>query len=437
MKRVFKVLFVLVLVFASVAIVSACDEDDGRQVINFYQPFGGPSELEKLTELVEMYNESQEIYRVNMIFIPDVQTRLQTSIAGNRAPDVVYFEGFSVQQWASHDMFYDLTEMAARDGLTRDIFYDYVWDESVYNDRLWAVPLTADNRMLFWNKGMFRDAGLDPERPPRTIAELDEFSRILTTESADGRALETVGFVPWLEMGGLVTFGFAFGGNLQDPVTGELTPDDPKIVEALEWMMQYVEMLRLARLSTFLSGMAQEISMISSGQVGMTITGSWMLSLLDEIEGLEYGIAPIPTPSGEDNVTWGGGFSLIIPHNARNVDGAWDFIKYATVGEGAELASKYRTMFASAREFNEGWVEYDERYQVFIDALETARSRPQFSANLYYMSQMHDATERFLRNQGSAKDLLVRVRENTIAHMEDANAPLTSPTESNNTGEDD
>jgi multiple sugar transport system substrate-binding protein len=45
---------------------------------------------------------------------------------------------------------------------------------STYDGRLYGVPLYADVSALFWNKDLFRQAGLDPEKPPTSLAEICE-----------------------------------------------------------------------------------------------------------------------------------------------------------------------------------------------------------------------------------------------------------------------
>jgi len=65
----------------------------------------------------------------------------------------------------------------------------------VYKGRLYGVPSTPATTGLYWNKALFRAAGLDPERPPRTIAELDDYARKLTRTERDGRITQ-IGFLP-------------------------------------------------------------------------------------------------------------------------------------------------------------------------------------------------------------------------------------------------
>ncbi len=124
-----------------------------------------------------------------------------TAIAGGNAPDLVFFDRFKVGSWANQGSLTSLTEYAERDGISREDFYEYTWDESSYEDDLYAVPLTTDSRLLFYNKDHFSEVGLDPDNPPTTIAELEEAADLLTI--IDGNRIERLGLIPWISQGWL------------------------------------------------------------------------------------------------------------------------------------------------------------------------------------------------------------------------------------------
>ena len=56
---------------------------------------------------------------------------------------------------------------------------------STYDGRLYGVPLYADVSALFWNKDLFRKAGLDPEKPPTSLAEIREYADKITALGGD------------------------------------------------------------------------------------------------------------------------------------------------------------------------------------------------------------------------------------------------------------
>ena len=149
--------------------------------------------------------------------------KLFLAIAGGVAPDVTFVDGQQLAEWAARGALTDLSADAERAGIRGDQFFAPRWAESTYGGRVYALPWTADpNFALVWNKQMFRDAGLDPERPPRTIGELDDYDRRLTRlrRGADGRVtgIDAVGLVPWgWQVNSIFTWAYAFGGDFYTP----------------------------------------------------------------------------------------------------------------------------------------------------------------------------------------------------------------------------
>src|SRR5690606_26146924 len=117
----------------------------------------------------------------------------------------------------------------------KDQFYPHLWESVMYEDKPYAVPFNTDTRLLFYNKDAFKEAGLDPEKPPATWDELEEYAEKLDIK--DGDRYERVGFYPlWGSIGAASWMTSADGGKgfIQD---GELYINTPKKQEALQWLL--------------------------------------------------------------------------------------------------------------------------------------------------------------------------------------------------------
>lgn len=391
---------------------TGCESPDteGRQTITFWHSWGGSVEKSGLEAMVKAYNDSQSTYYVKAQYIADMESKMQTAIKGNNAPDVVAFDRFQVISWASEGLLLDLTTMAQEASVTKDVFYEYTWDESVLDGKLYSIPFTCDDRMLVWNKDMFAAAGLDPETPPKTVAELDEMADKLTSQK-DGR-YDTMGFVPWTGAGGVVTFGFAFGGEFYNAETGEITASDPAVVRALEWMVGYADRYGIDAMDSFSMATSSDIDAFAAQKQAISIAGSWSVAQYATVEGLNYGVAPIPNETGDNFTTWGGGYGMIIPFNAdaENVEGAFDFIKFCTMGDGSTIFGEQGGWFVCNIERNTAidW-EKDPHMKPFLDALTTGKSRPQIAVNEYYMNQLNSALDKALHKKGTPQELLDEV----------------------------
>jgi multiple sugar transport system substrate-binding protein len=50
-------------------------------------------------------------------------------------------------------------------------YYPYIMDTVTTDGKQWGVPVAFSTKSLYWNKELFKQAGLDPEQPPKTWAE--------------------------------------------------------------------------------------------------------------------------------------------------------------------------------------------------------------------------------------------------------------------------
>ena len=73
-------------------------------------------------------------------------------------------------------------------------FFPELWKTVVWEDGVYGVPFNTDTRFFMWNKDHFAEVGLDPEKPPTTWAELEEYA--LKLDKIQGNRIERLGFYP-------------------------------------------------------------------------------------------------------------------------------------------------------------------------------------------------------------------------------------------------
>jgi len=127
--------------------------------------------------------------------------KLMTSIVGGAPPDVIHQDRFTVGDWASRGTFMPLDSFLAKESGPESIkesnYYPAAWKEAVYQGKVFAIPTGIDDRMLMYNRKVFRDAGLDPDKPPRTWEELRAMAKKITSRNADG-TYKRIGYIPHL-----------------------------------------------------------------------------------------------------------------------------------------------------------------------------------------------------------------------------------------------
>lgn len=284
--------------------------------------------------------------------------KLLTSVVGGVPPDVINQDRFTIGDWASRGTFQALDKFIARDknlpdGIHAENYYEAAWNEALYKGSVYGVPTGIDDRLLMYNRAAFREVGLDPNRPPRTWDELKEYSKKLTKYDAD-KTYSRIGFIPNYGNSWLYLYSWQNGGEFMSPDGRTCTLAAPENVAALKYMVDVYDVLGgFDKVNLFQSGFqTAEQDPFFTGQVGMIITGNWVLNNIARYApGLDFGVAPAPVPAerlkGEgrfkgtpDYITWTGGYSFAIPVGAKRPEEAWRFIRFMSSEEAYVIFSR-------------------------------------------------------------------------------------------------
>ena len=117
----------------------------------------------------------------------DVWTKALAATAAGNPPDVIIQDIRTVTHRAEAKQATDLTDLIAKegDGFT-DQFYPQLMDAMMYEGHAYGLPYVTDTRILYYDKDAFAEAGLDPEAPPETWAQLVEYARKLDVKKDNG-----------------------------------------------------------------------------------------------------------------------------------------------------------------------------------------------------------------------------------------------------------
>jgi multiple sugar transport system substrate-binding protein len=304
---------------------------DGKVIVNFWTFWGSETRRPIIEKIIDDYNKSQDKVFVKHTFLPwgDIWTKNLASVAAGNPADVIINDINTVSQRAENKQVEDLSKYV--DDSFKQQFYPHLWETVEYKGKAFAVPFNTDTRMLFYNKKAFKEAGLDPNKPPATWAELEEYAKKLDVKKGDN--YERIGFYPlWGSVGASSWMMNADSGKgFID--NGKLAINTPKKVEALEWILGWKERLGENTVQAFQAEFGSEqANPFIAEKVAMWVdVGTFYTQLRDYGQDIEFGVAPIPAyQEGTGNWAEGGGFVAEIPKGAKHPKEAMDFIKYLT-----------------------------------------------------------------------------------------------------------
>ncbi len=278
---------------------------DGRLVLDYWEKWTR-HERDAMVKVIDAFHASQGRIRVRYIVTSDIGQKSLIAIAGGDPPDLIGLYSFNVPPYAESGAILPLDDLAPRFGVRLENYavgVRPVMQHAVpgVEDRWWATVNTAGSIALYYNKALFREVGLDPDRPPRSIDELDAAHRRLVKADADGR-LERVGFLhsepgwwSWL-------WAYHFNGRIYDAASNRAQVNSPENVRAMEWMQGYARDLGVGHVKQFQEGFGHYFTPENpflTGKVAMIVQGPWIANLIRAFKpDLDYGVAPFPISDG-------------------------------------------------------------------------------------------------------------------------------------------
>lgn len=401
-------------------------EGSGSPVtIDFWFPWGGDYQKDFKANVVDPFEKKYPNIKVKMTFVEttgstQASDKLLTAIAGGNPPDAALFDRFLIGQWAAKGSLEDLTPFVKADGIQESDYYPGLWAEAVYKGKVYCLPWGTDNRAMYYNKTLMKEAGLDPNAPPKTIEELDAAAAKIFKKGGNGK-YETIGLIPWMNQGYLYTHAWNFGGKWE--ANGQLTPNDPQNVKALEWMAGYAKKYDIANLQSFSDSMGQTgMNPFWTGKVGFVFDGNWILNDLAKYKlNFEWGVAPMPSAAGQPQVTWAGGWSYVIPKGAKHVKEAWEFVKFVAHKEGTLLWAKRTNagndITAMPAVNEELKLAEKPALKVFLDLMPKAYTRPVTPVGGYMWNEAIRVQDLAINGKGEPKALLDEVKKNVDAEL--------------------
>ena len=200
-----------------------------------------------------------------------------------------------------------------------------VWRMLNYKGCPYALSTTTNSQFLAQQQNdLSQMRGLDPEKPPTTIAELDRDAERTTAYDSEGNFIR-YGFRP----GGLVWWAYVFGGKWYDEKTGRITANDPKNIDALRWMVSYTKKYDINKMEAFqqtFGSMSTVSGPFFVGKQVMWVTGEWAQEFIRRYAPKPAGDTspPLCPPGGRPDTTSVGGSVFAIPVGSRHKQAAWE-----------------------------------------------------------------------------------------------------------------
>lgn len=306
--------------------------------LSFYYPIaiGGP-----VPRIIDAYCEAFQRdsgIRVNPVYAgtyPETLTKAVTAIRGGSGPHFSVLLAAELHSLRDMDILAPIEEIDAGAETRAWLggFFPAFMANSLAEGKTWSVPFQRSTSVYFYNKEQFREAGLDPEAPPRTWTQLLDAGQKLTRREGTARwgvqLATNAGTAQW-------TFGALcnqVGHLLMNPAGTEVFFNHPRAIEAAEFWrgMAFTQRITPQGVTEWATLPANFLN----GSASMIWSTTGNLANIRQAARFPFGVAGLPGKEGPRTVVGGGNLYVFKNANAAERAAALRFFRFLTTAERA------------------------------------------------------------------------------------------------------
>jgi len=294
----------------------------------------------QLAPAVEAYNKKMadegkniEVVGTQLTF-ESISDKFAIALTTGDVPDILDIDLVLAPMFTSKGAMLDITDQVKATGMDKE-FNPKFLDLGVWQGKIFMIPFSADVSVLFYNKDIFKKAGLDPEKPPETWEDFEaDLVKIRDAKLTTAAGLPVYAYATSNGAGGKMFCDMPFvwtnGGNWLDD-QGNVIMDSPDSYKGMKFLSDLINVDKLIPPNPSSYSWDDKMNMFYGEQVGVICSGSYTLAeVKDRAPNLNYGVFLFPHPAGKGAPSsFIGGDVIGIPMASKHPKEAWDFITYA------------------------------------------------------------------------------------------------------------
>ena len=335
----------------------AAETSGGAEAVTIWYYWETEGHQVALDQVIQEYNASQDQYEVTAKYVPfaDFKKQLSIGASADELPDIAILDSPDHASYVEMGIFEDLTGK-----FDVSSYYEGTVNSCTVDGKLYGVPFGVNCLALYYNEDMLEAAGCEV---PTTWDELKETAKKLTGDNVTGLALcsvqneeGTFNFVPWLWSTGATSYDI----------------DNENGIRALTFIQGLIEEGVMSK-ECINWTQGDVMNQFISGNVAMMENGPWQIPTMQaEAPDLNWNVTLIPKDAEYSSVLGGENYAVI---NGRNVEGALDFLTYATSEEKVKFMMDKFGYISADKTIAENQFESDSPYQPFVEELNYAMPR--------------------------------------------------------------
>lgn len=309
--------------------------------LEFYFPVGvnapAVATIEALTNAWAAQNPQHTVKAVYAGNYEETTTKALTAAQAGNPPQVAVLLAIDIFTLVEEDVILPISDIATSDEDKAWIagFFPSFMKDATFEGKTYAIPFQRSTPVFYYNKDAFREAGLDPEAPPKTWDEMIEVGKKLVVKDANGNVTRWGTRIPTLGLGGAWLFGglVVSKGDVLSTDTGtEARFDTPAAQASLDFLLQLSEegVMQPGGISW-----GDTPKAFLEGQTASMWTSTGNLAFVNDNAEFEWGVGFLPGGDGPGAPLGGGNFYIFKDTTDEERAAALDFIKFMSSPENA------------------------------------------------------------------------------------------------------
>ena len=297
-----------------------------------------------LNEGMDIFHKRNPDIKVNLepVSYGEKETKYTVESAAGKAPDVFHVHAFSLPMFFGRGFAKDLTPFIEKEGPGfLDAWYDLPIKLMKHKGIVHAMPGDYMTMVLFYNAEMFKAAGLDPDKPPKTWDEFLAYAKKLTRDTDGDGKVDQWGFgtLGSKSPGFTLRFGpfiWSFGADYLTPDMKRSALDSPEAQEAFTFFVELYTKHKVVPPGLTAMGAQDVRTQLAQKKVAMILGSGWTPPIVNKInpdlnafEVLKA--APAPMQRKQATAIWLS--SWVMSPNTKHPDEAWKLMKFITSKE--------------------------------------------------------------------------------------------------------
>lgn len=309
--------------------------------LEFYFPVGvnapAVATIQELTDAWAAKNPQHTVKAVYAGNYEETTTKALTAATAGEPPHVAVLLATDIFTLVEEDVVIPITDVAnsKEDQAWLDGFYKGFMRDAMLDGKIYGVPFQRSTPVLYYNKKAFKEAGLDPDTPPKTWDEMIEMGKKLVKKDANGNVTRWGTRIPTLGLGGAWLYGglvISNGSQLSADNGVDVAIDTPEALGALKFLTRLSEEGVMAP-GGISWGDTPKAFVEENAATIWTSTGN--LAFVNKNADFDWGVGFLPGGKGPGAPVGGGNFYIFKETTDEEREAALDFIKFMTAPENA------------------------------------------------------------------------------------------------------